>query len=184
MHPAGQIPALEGGVDCFGAEAFGLPFFVCSEDDQVCGGAFGDALIGQVVEGGGVLAHFAHQFHKGQAARFDQFCDAKGQRGLQADDAAGGFGQRLSLFVDAVGRVVGGNHVDGSVLQALDNSLPVCFRPKGRIHFRQGAIGQDSFIRQGKMMGRRLGGHMGAPSLRGAYCFYGSCRTDVLDVYV
>lgn len=144
MHPAGQVPAFEGGIDCLGLEAFDLPFLVWVEDDKIRGGAFGDALIGQVVEGGGVLAHFAHQFHQGQAARFDQFCDAKGQGGLQADDAAGGFGQGLSLFVDAVGRVVGGNHVDGAVLQALDNSLPVCFRPKGRIHFCQGAIGQAS----------------------------------------
>lgn len=183
MHPSGQCPSFKGRIDCFGSETFDLPFLVRIEDDQICGSAFRDTLTGQMVEGGRILAHFAHQLQERQVTRFDKFCDAKGQGGLQADDAAGGFGQGLTLLIDAVGRMICGNHVDGAVLQSFDDGLPVSFRPEGRIHFRQGTIGQNSLIRQGEMMGSCLGGYMGTSFLGRPHCLHGSRRADVLDVH-
>ena len=61
--------------------------------------------------------------------------------GLQAHHAAGGVGQGPGLFLSGVGGVVGGDGVNGAVLQSLDNGLHVRLGAQGRVYPCQGALG-------------------------------------------
>jgi hypothetical protein len=58
---------------------------------------------------------------------------AEGQRRLQAADAEGGVVELAQLVLDGVGRVVGGDGVDGAVQQAAQAGLGVGGRAQGRV---------------------------------------------------
>ena len=109
--------------------------------------------------------------------------DAQGKRGLQPDDTAGRLGERLGLLLGGMRRVVGGDDVDCTVLQALDDGVTVRLRSQRRVHLRHRALLQHGVLGQREMMRRCLGRHVRAHLLRQAHQLHGVRRADVLDVH-
>ena len=66
-----------------------------------------------------------HQAGKGNDAGLYQIRIEQREGRFQSHDAHGAFFQSPSLFLGAVGGVIRGDHVDGSVRQTLQQRLPV-----------------------------------------------------------
>ncbi len=102
----------------------------------------------------GVDGHEFDQAVEGDMAGFDEVGIADREGGLNADDAKGAAGKALRLLLFGVGRVVGGDHVDGAVLDGLDDGLTVVRRPQGRVHLEAAlleefAVVEDDVVRTG-----------------------------------
>ena len=77
-----------------------------------------------------------------------------GERRLETDDAHGAPGEALGLFLRAVRRVVGCDHVHRAVEDALEQRVPVGLRAQGRVHLEaavlaQVVLGQHEVVRRG-----------------------------------
>ena len=69
---------------------------------------------------GGAGGHQVDQLHPVDVARLDQRLDVQRQGAFQADDAERGVGEFQFLFLGAMRGVIGGEAVDGAVLDAFD----------------------------------------------------------------
>ena len=69
-----------------------------------------------------------HQAGEGEQARLYQIGIQQGEGGLQSHDAHGAFFQSPALFLGAVGRMVGGEDVDGAIQKALHELFSADFK--------------------------------------------------------
>ncbi len=86
-----------------------------------------------------------------------QHGDGDGQRRLQAGDAEGGALELDLLLVKGVGRMVGGDGVDGAVENAFDQGVAVGGGTQRRIHFVVGVELADVLVHQRDVVRRDFG---------------------------
>ena len=108
-----------------------------------------------------------HQLVEGENAGLDKVGVQQREGRLKAHDAHGAFLKAAALFLCAVGRVVGGDHVDGAVRQSRQQRLPVGLVPQRGIHLEAAVLLQHGVVQQ-QIVGGGLAGHvqslrLGAP---------------------
>ena len=72
---------------------------------------------------------------------------------FKPDDAKRSLIELPLLLERGMGSMIGGDHIDRSVPQSLDDRETVFFCPEWRVHLGIRVMTPDSFIRQGKIMG-------------------------------
>lgn len=87
-----------------------------------------------------------------------QFGIAERQRGLKPDDAERSIIEFNQLGCARVRRMVGGNHRDRTVGDALDEGETVLFRTQRRIHLVIRAVSLDALVGQRQVVRRRFAG--------------------------
>ncbi len=113
------------------------------------------------------------------AAGFAQNSPGSSEGTLQANHAVGRPVERRLLLFHCVGRMVGGDTVDGAVFHSLHQCQPIACGTDGRRHLQIGVVGVDVSVGEIEVMWRHLGGHPEAVVLRPGNPFYGLARTDV-----
>ena len=108
-----------------------------------------------------------HQLVEGEDAGLDKVGIQQGKGRLKAHDAHGAFLQAAALFLRTVGRMVGGDHVDGAVRQPCQQRLPVGLIPQRGVHLKAAVLLQHGVVQQ-QIVGGSLAGHvqtlrLGAP---------------------
>lgn len=91
----------------------------------------------------------------------------------------GGVGEGHPLAVLVVGRVVGGNGVDGAVAQPLPHRLDIAAGAQRRRHLGKGAIFADRRFIEGEMVRGRFRRYRQAARLGAAYRIDGLGGRDV-----
>ena len=91
-------------------------------------------------------------------------------------------GHRQALALLVVRRMIGGDGVDGAVLQAFDDGGAVDLAAQRRRHFGEGAVIADIEVGEGKMMRRRLAGDPQPARLGLAHAVHGIGGRDMGDV--
>ena len=102
------------------------PFLVLIEDHNIGIPALCQISLIKVIQLRRIHAHLLHKLHGSQVAFLHKLCHRKAESSLKTDNSARCFPYRENcLFLRAVRSVVGGNHIDGAVLDSFDNALAV-----------------------------------------------------------
>lgn len=101
-----------------------------------------------------MTGHELHELVERQHAGAHKVRVENGERRLETDNAHGAPGEAPGLFLRAVRRVVGRDHVHRAVEDALEQRVPVCLRAQGRVHLEaavlaQVVLGQHEVVRCG-----------------------------------
>ena len=117
------------------------PLLILVKDHDIRIFALCEISLIKVIQLRRIHAHLLHKLHGSQVAFLHKLCHRKAESSLKTDDSARSFPYRKNcLFLRAVRSVVGGDHVDGTVLDSLDNALAVLRGSKGRVHLRHCAM--------------------------------------------
>ena len=187
LHAALHLPAGKGGVPGLGGELLRVdgPLLLRVEDGDVRVAAQAQPpLGGQAEDGGGVVGHPPDQVGQLHPPGVVQLGEGNGQGGLQADHAAGGLGQGALLLLRGVGGVVGGDGVDGAVLQPGDDALDVLGGAQRRVHPGHGALGEHLVLGEGEVLGAGLTGEGDPPLLHPAHDIHRLGGGYVTDVHM
>ena len=88
----------------------------------------------------GIVAENFHQFFHGENPGLYQIGMQNLECCFDAHHAEGALFQSFCFFLGAVGRVVGGNHVDGAVQNTLHQRFPVFGATQGGIHLEPSVL--------------------------------------------
>ena len=125
-HAAADRPSLEGGSASFGEEFAALDREGFLQVDQGQVGLFTHAEVAADPEDAARRgAHRLDEPAEGDAARLHQFRVKHREGGLQTDDAVQAVREAAGLLFRGMGRVVGGNHIDGSIAEPFNQGLAV-----------------------------------------------------------
>ena len=87
-----------------------------------------------------------------------------------------------ALLILVVRRMVGRNHVNRAVAQALDAGQPVRFLAQRRIHAAPTVVADDPLVRRSDVVRRGLRRHANTARFRLAHQLYAAPRGDVAQV--
>src|SRR5699024_7979321 len=129
----------------------------------------------------GIDAQKLHQPVHGQDSRFYQVGVENGEGGFNAHHPEGALFQTLGFFLGAVGSVVGGDHVDGAIQNALHQSVPIVPTAQGGIHFEPAVLLQHAVIHH-QVVGAGFAGDVQSLGLGLADQLHAFLGGDVADV--
>ena len=150
-------------------------------DDHEVGGGAGEQAARQAERPARPCGQRLDDALEGDLAGQDEVGVDDGEGRLQADDAHRAPGQAAGFLLGAVGRVVGGDGVDGAVAQALDERLAVFCAAQRGIHL-EAAVLLEVVLAEGQVVGTGLAGHAHAARLGLADQLHALGAGDVADV--
>ena len=102
------------------------PLLILVKDHDIRIFALCEISLIKVIQLRRIHAHLLHKLHGSQVAFLHKLCHRKAESSLKTNDSTRCFPYREHcLFLRAVRSVVGGDHIDGAVLDSFDNALAV-----------------------------------------------------------
>ena len=150
-----SICAGEGRGAAEGQELRGIDAIAAGEVERGQIGGLACGKLGAAAEAAHRRAvHEVQKLFERENAGLHEVRVAGGEGRFKTDDAHGAGGEAAGFFFCAVRGVVGGDHVDRAVEQALDEGVAVGLLAQGRVHFEapvllQIVLGEDEVVRTG-----------------------------------